>query len=197
MDAREIDHNITEFKKDLEVLEAIDVVRKHVIFGGCYALKDDLYFKLRSEVAAQFKIHPNEVLVVGSAKLGFSLSPNKLFRHFSDDSDIDVVLVSSWLFDQVWRSVFDFWRDGGYWERQEPFQKYLFQGWLRPDQLPPSHRFSFCRDWWEYFRKLTSKGEYGAYKVAAALYKDWYFLERYHRISIDACLRNIDGNHEN
>ena len=60
-------------------------------------LSQDKYFDLRSEVAGHFGLHPDEVLIVGSTKLGFRVAPSKQYRLFSDESDIDVVLVSSTL----------------------------------------------------------------------------------------------------
>jgi hypothetical protein len=44
-------------------------------------------------------------VVVGSAKLGFSIVPDKRYRAFGETSDIDVVLCSSALFDLFWEDV--------------------------------------------------------------------------------------------
>jgi hypothetical protein len=43
------------------------------------------------------------LIVVGSAGLGFSLSPNKDFAPFGLHSDIDVAVVSQRYFDEAWR----------------------------------------------------------------------------------------------
>ena len=94
------------FKRELRRLSATQIVRKHILFGECCMLSQDKYFDLRSEVADHFRLHPNEVLVVGSAKLGFSVVPGKKYRLFGDESDIDVALVSSTLFDELWKQVF-------------------------------------------------------------------------------------------
>lgn len=91
-----------QFEKDLSVLSSIQIVRKHIISGECCILSQPKYFDLRSEVADHFGLHPNEILVVGSAKLGFSVVPHKLYRPFCDESDIDVAIVSSTLFDKIW-----------------------------------------------------------------------------------------------
>ena len=55
-----------------------------------------------------FRVHLNEVLIVGSSKLGYSLSPLKLYNKFDskflttnlkkDKSDIDIAVVSNELF---------------------------------------------------------------------------------------------------
>ena len=73
--SHEVEKRLNRFKKDLNKLTPIQVVRKHIIFGECCELSQHEYFELRSEVADYFGLHSNEVLVVGSAKLGFSVAP--------------------------------------------------------------------------------------------------------------------------
>jgi hypothetical protein len=136
----------------IEILQR-QAVQKHLTYGPCCLLSSDVYFELKREIAEQFKLHPAEVLVVGSAKLGFSIVPKKRYRFFNDESDIDVALVAPQLFEQVWAEVYDYWYGGAYWDQHDTFCSYLFQGWIRPDKLPP---FDRAAKWWEYFRELTS-----------------------------------------
>jgi len=184
---------IADFKEELKRTSNINIVRKHLLTGECFVFSSGDYFDLRSEVAHYFKIHPTEVLVVGSAKLGFSISPKKLFLPFRDESDIDVAIVSSQLFDRVWQAAFDYKITGGYWENLSSFSEYLFRGWIRPDFMPPEHKFEFCREWWKYFNTLTSSGRYGPFKIRCGLYKSWYFLENYHSHAIKECKNNLEG----
>lgn len=188
-----INNKITLFQSKLQALSAIQIVRKYIIGGECFALSQDNYFDLRTEVAEHFDLHPNEVLVVGSAKLGFSIAPHKRYRHFGDESDIDIVLVSPVLFDRIWETAFAYWKSGSFWPRQQKFANYLFQGWIRPDKLPPSSMFPLCKDWWEFFRGLTQSRRYSYYKIRGALYKSWYFLENYQNNCVEDCQRQIIG----
>ncbi len=71
---REIQARIEKFKSDLH-LPTVAVIRKHIIFGDCWVFGNDKYYELKADVAEHFHVHPNEVLVVGSAKLGFSIAP--------------------------------------------------------------------------------------------------------------------------
>jgi hypothetical protein len=48
--------------------------------------KPPRYYSLKAAVAEQFQIHPNEIIVVGSAKLGFSIAPTKRYRAFGETS---------------------------------------------------------------------------------------------------------------
>ena len=184
-DAKE---RLCEFKEDLDVLSPTQIVRKHVISGECSMLSQSQYFDLRSEVADCFELHPSEVLVVGSAKLGFSIAPDKLYQLFSNKSDIDVVLISSTLFDEIWEVVFRYKYEGGYWPEYKEFVKYFFEGWIRPDKLPRSEMFSFGKKWWGFFQKVTKSRIYGDYKIAGALYKSYFFLENYQKYCVRQCI---------
>ena len=188
----EIQARLDQYKEDLSVLSPIQIVRKHIIYGESCILSQDKYFDLRSEIAERFQLHPNEVLVVGSAKLGFSIVPDKLYCPFRDESDIDVVIVSSKLFDEIWEAVFNYKEAVGYWPEYKKFTEYLFRGWIRPDKLPPSTVFQAGKDWWDFFREVTRSGMYGDYKIAGGLYKSWFFLENYQRICVQKCINSLE-----
>ena len=50
------------------------------------------YSKFKLYISKKFKVSPNDVALGGSSWLGFSLSPNKNFRNFNKESDIDIVV---------------------------------------------------------------------------------------------------------
>lgn len=182
-----ISEEIRLFKLDLSLYSISEIVQKRIIFGNCFMLNNEQYFLLRLMVAKKFEVHPNEVLIVGSAKLGFSIAPRKQFRSFGDTSDIDVVIVSEKLFNSVWEGVYGFWKDKILWDAENDFKNYLFRGWIRPDKLPPSHKFDFSKKWWEFFREITSTGKFGPYKISGAVYKNWNFLESYQHFAVQIC----------
>src|SRR5262249_23959724 len=160
---------LSEFKADLRSLSDYRMIRKYIIFGKCQMLSDDLYADLKAKIAEKFSIHPTEIVMVGSAKLGFSIAPHKRYREFGDRSDIDIAIVSEKLFLTMWDSLWKYVLGGGYWPALNDFREYLFQGWLRPDKLPPDDSCRIARDWWEFFRHLTRSGQYGAFKISGGL----------------------------
>lgn len=164
-----------------------ELVQRHITHGDCFALTDEQYFALKKVVSEHFNLHHTKVVVVGSAKLGFSLAPEKRYRPFSDTSDIDVAICSSELYDTMWSDVFAYWARGEEWPRIADFRKYHFRGWIRPDLLPPEPSFWRATEWWEFFRGLTASGQFGDYKVSGALYKDWTFLEAYQLTCMTTC----------
>ncbi|MDE0423573.1 MAG: hypothetical protein OXN25_01755 [Candidatus Poribacteria bacterium] len=188
---------LDEFKKELRRLSATRIVRKHILFGECCMLSQDKYFDLRSEVADHFGLHPNDVLVVGSTKLGFSVVPDKKYRLFGNESDIDVALVSSRLFDEFWEQVFRYKYEGSYWPEYDQFVDYFFRGWIRPDKLPRSSMFPLREDWWNFFRSITNSRKYGDFKISGGLYKSYFFLENYQTICIQQCIDNLEEKNAN
>ena len=181
----EIETRIQAFRSDLKTLTDKIMVQKHITSGESFVLAEDQYFSLKYDVSEQFELHPSQIIVVGSGKLGFSIVPRKRYRPFGDESDLDVAIVSDDLFHALWARVFEYWNDRGYWEREAPFKNYLFRGWLRPDHLPPSVQRSV--QWFEYFRRLTASGKYGPYKISAGIYKSWSYLENYQETAVAQC----------
>ncbi|MGB3849747.1 MAG: hypothetical protein WA958_07230 [Tunicatimonas sp.] len=194
MTSEEVDARINSFKEDLPRLSSLQMVRKHITFGSVAAMKEEFYFDLKDLIAGHFAIHPSQVIIVGSGKLGFSIAenqkanpPKKRYRCFSDSSDIDIAIVESSLFDEIWIEVQNYSDDIGLWNNFQHFTTYLFRGWIRPDKLPPSYTFELAKDWWEFFRELTSSRKFGPYKLTAGLYKSWYHLEKYQMQAINQC----------
>jgi hypothetical protein len=91
-----IEERIKDFRADLPQHDVADLVRRHITSGDCFTLSPNLYYELKARIAENFGIHPTEVVVVGSAELGFSIAPDKRYRQFGETSDIDVALCSAY-----------------------------------------------------------------------------------------------------
>jgi hypothetical protein len=182
-----VDALIGEFREDFRHLPVFTLVQKYITYGNCYAIDQAKYFELKLIVAQEFNLHHSEVLIVGSAKMGFSIVSTKRYRPFGDSSDIDVALISQSLFEEIWYEAFEYWRSGSFWPEIHQFQEYLFRGWIRPDKLPPEKTFQRSRQWWEFFRQLTNSQRFGPYKIGAGLYKSWHFLEAYQTKCVTEC----------
>jgi len=188
---------IDRFRADLPTMSALAVVQRHITQGECYALDEHQHISLKTEIAQEFQIHPNEVVVVGSGKLGFSIVPTKRYRPLCDESDIDVAIVSPTLFDELWRLAFDYrLATGVTWDNGQRFADYLFRGWIRPDMLPPGQEFIRREHWFEFFRRLSSSAAFGRYRVNGGLYRSWYFLEAYQAAGVVKCQQEMRGADE-
>jgi hypothetical protein len=180
-----VDARITAFQEDIRSRDPLTVVQRHITGGSTVALTEDQHHQLRARVAENFEgLHPNDVIVVGSAKLGFSIAPGQRYRPFGDQSDIDIAIVSRDLFEAIWRAAFDYATTGGYWEARARFEHYLSRGWIRPDKLPP---IPVAQEWWEFFRVLTNSKAFGPYRIRAGVFHSWHFLETYHVQTVEQC----------
>ncbi|WP_093383948.1 hypothetical protein [Rugamonas rubra] len=154
-----------------------------VVFGG----NEDAYYEFRKRIANHFEISFHDVIITGSAKLGFSPHKSKAFDY---DSDIDVAIISGKLYDQVMASIHDYQMElrgnrkavSEYeLNKYHKFLEYGAIGWMRPDLLPSSFRVSTLKKrWFDFFSSISyGKSEVGNYKVTAGAFKSYDHLERY------------------
>ncbi len=179
------------FKKALHDKDLADevIVRRYITHDSkpfYFEADEDRYFSLKNIIADHFKVYPDHVKLVGSAKLGFSLKPKRLWKAMADDSDIDVVIISEQLFNEFWYDIYDFnigltvrtrLADSQYFE----FLDYFLRGWIRPDLFPFNNP---CKDRWFDFFKSISYGDFGPRKVTGAIFRNMHFFENYHLSNI-------------
>jgi predicted nucleotidyltransferase len=167
----------------------LDFCRKHSLHGTpkIFSGAEDAYYDFRKRVAAKFDINFHEVFIIGSAKLGFNPHRRRLFSY---ESDIDVAIVSTLLYERIMEFIQDFQmqlredrkavtdRDLRMYHK---FLEYGAIGWMRPDLLPTSFQVTELKDdWFNFFRSLSyGKSEVGNYKVSAGVFKTYRHLERY------------------
>lgn len=187
----------SRFKKDLkdEIYDSRYIVQKYLCNGSSPILNDEEIFEIKFSIANKFKIHPNEVIITGSGKLGFSIAPQKLFNEFNENSDIDVAIISNNVFDEFWSDLLDFNiniknRSCIEEKKYRDFQDYFFRGWIRPDLFP----FNYKRktDWFNFFNDLTQKiYNYGEHKISAGIYKNFTTFELYNIKNISSIRNKI------
>jgi hypothetical protein len=151
--------------------------------------------ELRRSISDHLGVAMRDVIITGSAKLGFTIvqKPNRpVFSPFSDQSDIDVAIISERLFQQFWIDVNRYCAEAGPWPEIGSFRKYLMKGWIRPDLLPKSE-FPPSKEWFELFRTLTASGKYGVYKISGGLYYSEVFWEDYARTAFSKCRLAIES----
>ena len=143
-----------------------------------------------------------EVLVVGSASTGFSLSPDAYPRAFHDYSDIDVAVVSEELFDTVWKSLLEWGHPRRYRLPELESQWFkdreddVFWGWITPgrlyfDGLRYKEDLGGARDfrvkWFNFFRSLGTQfpdSPLSSHEVNGRLYRTRAHLLAYHSESL-------------
>lgn len=167
----------------------LDFCRRRMLHGTptVFEGREQEFYAFRKRIADAFEVHYNEVLITGSAKLGFSPFKLKLFDY---DSDIDVAIIS----DRLYERIMD-WIHGYQLELRENrkvvserelkayhnFLEYGAMGWMRPDLLPTSFQVKDLKDgWFDFFRSISFGAcEVGNYKVNAGVFKTHAHLEKY------------------
>lgn len=149
-------------------------------------------------------MHINQVKVVGSGKLGFSLNPKNLFNPFDklflqtkkkkDKSDLDIAVISNDLFEFIGKSLFEYtnyyrkkWEYNEFYDVHSAkdfnvpicykFFEYFTKGWFRLDFKPVG--FDFCEE--GSFEELKQKVQsLTGRKIGLGIYQDWYYFKHYH-----------------
>lgn len=181
------------------------VFQKHVVDGASHVFGippnfADEEYELRHDFAVATSTSINDVILVGSAKLGFSVKSTQFSEFDStysetnsirDRSDIDIALVNATLFERVAEEIFhlsrhfdrdwinDKWRTNQF--NREPkylftaYAEYLTRGWLRPDFMPNDYLdiatwHPVCARW----RRRLNRS------VSIGIYSNWIYLKYYH-----------------
>lgn len=200
-----IEKRIKDLKEDLykSDLDHEQIFQKHLIDISTFITESTSYdyeYKIRKLISQHLDVHLNEVIIVGSSKLGYSLSPKKLYNEFDhkfkttklkkDKSDIDVAVISQQLFSELKKNLYDFtdgltldWDNNEYYKEYKPVNinyklfQYICKGWFRPDFKPVG--FEICKNG----NFETLKQEIYAIskrKLGLAIYEDWFYFKSYH-----------------
>jgi len=171
--------------------EILNFTRKYVIHGTPYIFKDkeNEYYDFRKRISEKWNVSFHEVFITGSSKLGYSYHKGK---NFDENSDIDVAIVSSDLFNEIMLTIEDFqWKirrrqvylNVEQLEKYHKFLEYLAIGWIRPDKLPSELLRNDKRlktEWFAFFKSISNgKSEVGNYEVTAGIFKSYKHLEDY------------------
>jgi hypothetical protein len=170
--------SIADFRERLRNNDVDFLLNDVLLCAGAMHVKPEHISHVETSLASKFAV-PQEavkVWIVGSAKLGFSLTEKRTqdgsflqrYRLFSAVSDIDVAVVSPAVFDLIWNEL----SAHAHRATRLPWESghlgdYLVCGWLRPDHFPNRTRLRRCDDWWDVFRALSVDTRYGRRRAGA------------------------------
>jgi len=203
---------VAEFREIL-LEEPLDQVVTRYVFGGepyVFRRTPAAFRLLRGHLCARLGLAEENIVIVGSAKTGFSLSPSSFPRRFTDASDIDVVVVDQTLFDRIWLTILR-WHyprrrarlDGVDWKWKRDRTDELYWGWFFPDgmrfkglsfpeALKPLRDISSA--WFDAFRSLSAFPEFAVWEVSGKLYRTWDHALEYHVDGLRQIKERIQGS---
>lgn len=184
--------NPQTFVDELRRLGVDAVVNYYLLEGipAFFANNWEGYCQFKEIFANKLNVHPKTVMLVGSGRWGFSTSPDKfpqLFDKGEKQSDLDVVIADSALFDRTWRELCEYeMNESPKGVALENFQRrrhLLYRGTLDPTTFPIE--MNFHRYWNDILKELSEFrwNDGTSRRVEAWIFKDWHFLQKYYRQS--------------
>jgi hypothetical protein len=149
-----------------------------------FAMKglDDMKFEILNSISERFKLDLNHILISGSAQTGESF--HKKTNFIAKESDLDIAIVDSDLYQQCLKDVYAVTKDysdlTGFARKENTsnhpaFLENIGRGFLRPDLMPNS---KFKNDWFDFFNKLSRDYRTNFKSINAGVYSSLYFFQK-------------------
>ncbi len=190
VDEQVLGQSLETFKDRLSSgASAESIVREFITHGSSVVLDGPTYTRLREYAGQVLQVSPNQnVYLVGSAKLGFSIKPARRYGFFDDDSDVDVAIVSPSLYERLWDEARRYSRSGGFWEADSRihYKNDHANAVIKPYVLPDSDAIPTRRMLFDLQAELQRVGG-SPYPVTIAVWHSIEALEEYQVLSVVKC----------
>lgn len=159
-----------------------------------------MYHKLKMLTSDALDVPLKNVAVVGSAKVGYSLTPEKNFRLFNDESDLDVAIVSAPLFAELWECSLNYVNStiGG--ANKEPYSlvaKNVFKHFISiKTKDVQGQKVPYFASWLNRVDKFKQELELNfklPTEINYRVYDAWKYVEQYHVSGLNAVLDHATG----
>jgi len=198
-----------ELKSDLLALDPKAFYMKHIVKSHNWYFSDYLHFSafeivdkmdyFKEVVSTNLCINFHNVQIVGSAKVGYSLSPKKLFAPFHDggpdqpSSDIDIAIISERMYKEYWDKL----RKAKEIRYKKAYYNHLtesvFRGYINEKDLIEIDGM------WEEWEKLIRpvnvmlQDSLGfVHPITYRVYRSWEDLEEYQVIGISKAKKHLE-----
>lgn len=151
----------------------------------------------KTQLGDMIEVDPRNIVLTGSAALGFSLSPGKDFRKFGKTSDIDCGIISPHHFDLSWRYLRQRRTDWLILPRPikdaiaSHMKNYVFSGAIATDRI--LSLLPFGAEWQAALNTMSSIDPTVGREVKLRIYKDFDALRGYQMVGLrEAKARILD-----
>jgi hypothetical protein len=174
-----------------------EIVEEHILSGQPFAFENDQpsYDLLRAEISRELTVDVPAIHLVGSGQIGFSLAPEKFGTPFRPESDLDIAVVDSQMFDEAWMDMLRL--GNAYYSLKQRVRDMLKQhrenniywGMMYPDSLPGVVRIS--SKWFSAFKGLSRNRQFASREVSGRLYRTRDHLVIHQEYSCAAVLKRL------
>lgn len=186
------------FAEMLKTLRHGDIVTKYLLAGETpFAFRDKRkgYDFLIGTIAKSLTLNVDAVTLVGSARIGFSLSPFKFGAPFSNRSDLDFAIVNAALFDKAWLELVGLGtrfarldREVQQWVNEHRTNN-VYWGYMEPENL--RNAVSCYREWFPLFAGLAQYTSFAEGGVSGRLYRSWDHVRSHQLYSLAKIRRTL------
>lgn len=196
-------------KSDLLSMEPREFYLKHIVKSHNWYFSDYLRFSpsevvdrmdyFKEIVSTKLNINFHNVQIVGSAKVGYSLSPEKLFTPFHDErpdkpsSDIDIAIISERLYQKFWNELRHVKKIRYMQAYYNHLTESIFRGYINEKDLLKVQELRI--EWEELTNPINVmlQDELGfVHPITYRVYRSWDDLEEYQIIGISKARRSLE-----
>lgn len=196
-------------KSDLLSMEPREFYLKHIVKSHNWYFSDYLRFSptevvdrmdyFKEIVSTKLNINFHNVQIVGSAKVGYSLSPEKLFTPFHDErpdkpsSDIDIAIISERLYQKFWDELRHVKKIRYMQAYYNHLTESIFRGYINEKDLLKVQELRI--EWEELTNPINVmlQDELGfVHPITYRVYRSWDDLEEYQIIGISKARRSLE-----
>lgn len=186
-----------ELLKMLKEKRRGEIVENHLLGGLPYIFRDNpgAYKNFVETLSGQFGTPVENIGIIGSARTGFSLDPDKFGTAFSVASDVDTIVVNAERFDKAWFELSRFANRTYllYGREKVLYQKHrdnnVFFGFIEPDGMP--NVLSMATHWFTTLKSVGRIREVSAHGVNGRLYRTWEHVRAHQLYSLDSIELNF------
>jgi len=197
--------------RQLHSSELDGLVRLFITEGVPYAFENTplLFEAIRDWLSRELSIHPKEVTLIGSARVGYSLAPPPDYgRPFGEHSDLDFSVISASLFlacklaFERWKADFSLGsvmprgpREKALWNANAVvISKTILRGFIDPNKVPTFNGYPIIQrisqSMWLLKQKLeASESKLSFRKASVRVYSSWPAFLNQLRLNISQTLR--------
>jgi hypothetical protein len=183
--------NVSELQAEILLKDPRDFVSHYLFEPVPHAFSGDLgsWIEWKTVLATGLGIDPYDIVLTGSAAIGYSLNPRKGYKQFDSTSDIDCGVISQYHFEIAWRYLR---RLRPSWLSLPPESKraivahqktYVFAGTIATDSILALLPFGL--EWQAVLDSLGSRSPTMNRDIKLRIYRDYDSLRHYQASGIE------------